>query len=130
MSGKVESWRRDASAIRSLGNARSLQLECARVLKESLLVPVLTYGSETMIWREKERSRTKIVQMDNFRSPLGVRRIDKVPNARIRQLYGVTKCVDKKIDEGALRWFDHVERIWNDRIVKRVYVGKCASSHS
>ena len=31
-----------------LVNARSLQLECARILHESLLVPVLTYGSETM----------------------------------------------------------------------------------
>ena len=31
-------------------------LECARVLHETLLVPVLMYGSETMIWKEKERS--------------------------------------------------------------------------
>ena len=36
-------------AIRYLVNVRSLQLECARALHESLLVPVLTYGSETMI---------------------------------------------------------------------------------
>ena len=39
---------------RSLVNTRRLQLECARVLHESLLVPVLTYGSETMVWREEE----------------------------------------------------------------------------
>ena len=45
-----------AGAIRSLVNARNLQLECATVLHESFLVPVLTYGSETMIWREKEWS--------------------------------------------------------------------------
>ena len=32
-----------------LVNARGLQLECARVLHESLKVPVLTYGSKTMI---------------------------------------------------------------------------------
>ena len=30
-------------------NAMSLQLECACVLHESLLVPVFAYGSETMI---------------------------------------------------------------------------------
>ena len=53
-------------------NARSLRLECARVLHESLLVPVLTYGRETMIWREKERSRVWAVQMDNFRGLLGI----------------------------------------------------------
>ena len=48
-SRKVVSGRRVAVAIRYLVNARSLQLDCARVLHESLLVPVLMYGSETMI---------------------------------------------------------------------------------
>ena len=51
---------------RSLVNARDLQLECARVLHETLLVPVLMYGSETMLWKEKERSRVRAVQMDNL----------------------------------------------------------------
>ena len=40
-SRKVESGRRVAGAFRSLVSARSLHLECARVLHESLLVPVL-----------------------------------------------------------------------------------------
>ena len=31
---------------------------------------------------------------------------------------------DERIDEGALRWFGNVERIENDRIAKRVYVGE------
>ena len=60
-SKKVASGRRVAGAIWSLVNAGSLQLECARVLHESLMVYVLTYGSETMIWREKERSRIRAV---------------------------------------------------------------------
>ena len=60
-SRKVVGGRKVAGIIRSLVNARSLQLDCARVLHESLLVPVLTYHSETMIWREKERSRIRAV---------------------------------------------------------------------
>ena len=60
--------------------------------------------------------------MDNIGGLLGIRRMDKVPNARIRQLYGVTKGVDEKIDEIILRWFGHVERMKNDRIAKRVLV--------
>ena len=43
---------------------------------------------------------------------------------------GVTKGVDEKIDEGVLRWFGHMERIENDRIAKRVYVGERAGSRS
>ena len=53
------SGRRVASAIRSLVSARNLQIECATVLHETLIVSVLTYGSETMLWNEKERSRIK-----------------------------------------------------------------------
>ena len=38
--------------------------------------------------------------------------------------------MDEKIDEGVLRCFNHVERMENDRITKRVYVGECAGSPS
>ena len=51
-SRKVASGRRVTGAIRFLTNTRSLQLESARVLHESLIVSVLTYGSETMIWKK------------------------------------------------------------------------------
>ena len=101
-SRKVVSGERVAGAIRSLVNDRSLQLECARVLHKSLLVPVLIYGNETMIWRKKERSRIRDVQMNNLRGLLGIRRMDKVPNARIRQVCSVMEGVDEKIDEGVL----------------------------
>ena len=50
---KVASGRRIAGVIRSLVNVRGLQLQCARVLHETLLVPVLMYGRETVIWKNK-----------------------------------------------------------------------------
>ena len=100
-----------------------LQLECARVLDESLLMPVLMYGSETMIWKEMERSRIRAVRVANLRGFLGIRRIDKVPNARIRELCGVTKRVDKMFYEDDSRWFSHVVRIESDSFPKRVYIG-------
>ena len=49
-SRKVTSWRRVVGVIRSLVNAMSLQLECARVLHELFLGFILMYGSEIMIW--------------------------------------------------------------------------------
>ena len=52
------------------------------------------------------------------------------PNARIRELCGVKKGLDERMNEGVLRWFDHVERMERDRIAKRVYVGGCAGSRS
>ena len=60
-------------------------------------MPVLTYGGETLTWKKKERSRIRTIQMDDLRGLLIIiRRMDKVPNARIRKLCGVTKGVEEK----------------------------------
>ena len=60
-------------------------------MRETLLVPVLKHSSETMLWKEKERSRIRAVQIDNLRELLGLRRMDRVPNTRIRELCRVKK---------------------------------------
>ena len=67
------------------------------VLHESLLVSVLIHDSEKMLWKDK--SRIRAVQMDNLRRLLGIRRMDRVPNAQIRELCRVTKGVNEMIDE-------------------------------
>ena len=60
---------------------------------------------ETML-RKEEISRIRAVQMVNLRGLLGIRKMDRVPNERIRELGGVTKGVDKRIDKGVLWWFN------------------------
>ena len=75
--------------------------------------------------REKESSRIRAVKMDKLRGLLGIRRMDKVPNAWIRQLCGVKKGVDENIDEVVFRSFGHVERMENDKITRSVYVREC-----
>ena len=70
------------------------------VLHETLLVPVLMHGSETMLWKEKEKSRIKDVQMDNLRGFFGIRKMDRVPNARIKVF---SDGLDMWIITGSLR---------------------------
>ena len=60
-------------------------------MHETLLVPVLMYGSEGMLWKEKERSRIRAVQMDHLRGLLYISRMYRVPNAGIRELCRVKK---------------------------------------
>ena len=68
--------------------------------------------------------------MNNLRGLLGIRRMDKIPNAWIRELCIVKKGLEESIDEGVLQWFGHVKRMENDRIAKRVYAGECSGSHA
>ena len=65
--------------------------------------------------------------MDNLRGLLSIRRMNRVANARIKELCGVKKGLDERIDESVLRGFGHME---SDRVVKRVYVGECSGSRS
>ena len=110
---------RVAGAVRSLVNLRGLQFECARVLHESLIMPVLMHDSEIMIWKE-EMYRIRAVQMDNLRGFLGISIMDIAPNARIRELCRMKKGLMK----GVLQWFSYVERM------ERVYVVVCAGGPS
>ena len=50
-------------------------------------------------------------------------RKEKGDGVRIREMCGVTKGVHERTDEGVLRWFGHLERMDNDRIVKKAYAG-------
>ena len=68
--------------------------------------------------------------MDNLRGLLGIRRMYRVPNARIRELCGLKKGLDERIDGGMLWWFTHMERMQRGMIAKRVYVGELAGSCS
>ena len=78
-----------------------------------------------MLWKENQRSRVWAVQIGNLRRLLGIRRLYRVPNAQIRELCGVKKGLDERIDESMLPRFGHVERLERDRVAKRVYVGEC-----
>ena len=102
---KVVSGRKVTGITRFLVNARGLH--------EALLMLILLYGYETMMWR-KAKFRIRAIQMDNLRGVLDIRRMDSVPNAWITELCGV----DEKID-------GHIEKI-----ARRVYVRECAGSGS
>ena len=47
----------------------------------------------------------RAVHLENVRGLLGIRKMDRIPNARIRDLCRVRKDLDERIDEGVLRWF-------------------------
>ena len=70
------------------------------MIYEGLLLPVLLYASEAMIWREKERSGIRAVEMDNLRCLLGIRRKDRVPKTQIIELCKLRKGLIKDFSIG------------------------------
>ena len=92
--------RKVAGAIRPQVSARGLQLECTSVLHEALLLPVLLYTSETMMWREKNR-----IWDGQPQRYVGYEGNGKISKCTYYRVCGVTKGVD----ESALQGFGHTE---------------------
>ena len=72
----VGRWQMEGGVQVLLGLWLMLGVCTLRVLHESLLLPVLMYGSKTVIW--KERSRIRTVDIGNLRGLLDIRRNDKI----------------------------------------------------
>ena len=51
-----------------------------------------------MLWKGEERSRRRTVQIDNLRGLLGIRRMNMVPNVRIRELCELKKACSGEED--------------------------------
>ena len=62
-----------------------------------------------LLWKEKEKA--KAVQTDKLRGLLGIRRMDRVPDAWIRIMFGLTKSIDEMTYICILQWFSHVVRM-------------------
>ena len=68
-----------------------------------LLMSVFLCGTVTIIRREKERSKIRVVQLESHKGLLDIRRVNDVSNAGIIKLCGVTKKVNERISESILR---------------------------
>ena len=60
-------------------------------------------GKETALERKKESCGICAVQMNNFRGLLSASNIERISNARVRELCGEKKRLDKMVDESASR---------------------------
>ena len=58
-------------------------------------------------------------EMKCLRSMTGVSRLDRVRNEVLRARTGVRRQLAARVDMNILRWFGHVERMENERLLKR-----------
>ena len=60
----------------------------------------------------------------SLRSMTGVSRLDRVRNEVVRARTGVRRELAARVDVNVLRWFGHVERMDNERLLKKVMNAK------
>ena len=67
-----------------------------------------------------ERQKLNVFEMKCLRSMTGVSRLDRVRNEVVRARTGVRRELAARVDMNVLRWFGHVERMDNERLLKKV----------
>ncbi len=72
--------RKVVGSLRRIIIGRGVSMKVKRDLRNTVMVPTLTYASETWAWNESQRSRVQAVEMSYLRSTCGVNRIDGMSN--------------------------------------------------
>ena len=77
-----------------------------------------------MGYESDRETETKCVEMKCLRSMTGVSRLDGVRNEVVRARTSVRRELAARVDVNVLRWFSHVERLDNERLLKKVMNAK------
>ena len=107
--------------LKSVMSNRNLGMEAQRKLYEGVIVPTALYGAETWNIREAEKKRLNAMEMRCLRGMAGVSIMDRVRNEEVRKRTGVEKRLSDRVEQSGLRWYGHVERMNEERLVKRVW---------
>ena len=59
---------------------RTVSMNVKKGLGDGVLLPTITYASETWAWNESQRSRIQAVEMSYLRTACGVSRVDSESN--------------------------------------------------
>ncbi len=68
---------------------RSVSMEVKRDVRNTVIVPTLTYASETWAWNESQGSRVQAVEMSYLRSACGLSRMDGMRNESVYERFGM-----------------------------------------
>ena len=115
---RMKKYGRTVRALYPIMKDRIIDLEVKKIVFNSILIPTLTYGSETWSVTTNEERRIEVAEMKVLRSMLGKTRRDRVRNDWIRERVGVTPVLIR-VDSARLRWWGHMERMPDVRIASR-----------
>jgi hypothetical protein len=86
---------------------------------ETLIKPILLYGSECWTIRKSDEHRIMVAEMSWLRRIAGITRLHKIRNEEIRAFLNIKATLIDNITERRLRWFGHVERMSSERLPNR-----------
>ncbi|MFA0954709.1 RNA-directed DNA polymerase, partial [Klebsiella pneumoniae] len=118
---RVQAGRRVVGSMAGLAKSEVLSTQAKLAVYNSVLVPTVLYGSESWVCLAEHTSKVNAVGMSFLRYVCGKTRMDKVRNEWVMSQCGVKETLCERSESNMLRWFGHVGRMGDERIVKQVY---------
>ena len=118
---RVLEGRKVLGTIAKLWKENMISREVKQELYERVAIPTLVYYSETQSLSALERRKIEVSEMMFWRNICGIRRVERVTNAIIREWCGCEVSVLERMEGDVLKGFGHVERMGQERVLKKVY---------
>lgn len=119
-----ETYRRIGLAWAAFGKLKDvlkadIPMSLKRKVYDQCVLPVMTYGAETLTLTKKAICKIRVAQRAMERAMLGISLRDRVTNETIRQRTGVTDAIER-ITSLKWNWSGHVARFSDGRWTKRI----------
>ena len=115
-----------AGAMAAFGNiwkSREISIKTKIDIIKTCIFSILLYACETWTLRKREINRLMAFEMRCYRRILHIRWEQRVTNLEVRIRVGNSKNIKQMIMERKLKFFGHVCRMDNNRLIKQVIFG-------
>ncbi len=94
---------------------RNVNMEVKKGIRNSVILPTLSYASETWTWNAAQQSQISAVEMSYMRGPRGVLRWDGESNEDMYRRFSMSETAVEMdcglvewVKQSTLRWYGHV----------------------
>ena len=111
------------AGFKTIWRSKHISVETKVRIIRTCVMSVLLYACETWTLRKKDKDSLLAFEMKCYRRILHIYWEQKISNAEVRRCVGSTKNIVQVIMERKLRFFGHVSRMEDERLVKIVMLG-------
>ncbi len=115
-------------ALKRVMKGRNVSMAVKKGIRNSVILPTLSYASKTWTWNAAQQSRIRAVEMSFMRGACGVSRWDRESNEDTHGRCGMCETalemdcgVVEWVKRSTLRWYGHVMRM-NECDLQRGYM--------
>lgn len=101
-------------------NKREISRETKMKVFRAIYRPVLTYGCESWVMTERQKSKLQAAEMKYIRRVRGVTKLDRMKSVDIRKELEIISTLEF-IEQRQLSWWGHVQRMEEARPAKRIW---------